>query len=202
MVQSKDDILTVQSSEIKQWLTHTISERNMSAQKWCDMAGVSPTTVTEFISGKRDFLPSITTLTKLSMAVGHRIIIKDDSTEKINLSQIKLYGSSLNKKGIREMTTQSNLKLVDSNINPAEQFGIVIETNIGEDMGIYKGDTVLCVADCEMVPQGSIVVVLTDLGTSPYVYVGNKLRSDSDTLKIQDAHIVGYGLQLIRNLPS
>ena len=205
MVKDKNDLLTIQKSEIKGWMSSQLERNEMTINKWCKLAGVSATTVTEFMSGSRDFLPSITTLTKLSRALGQRIVIQDDSVQRVRLASMKLV-SSQKKNGVRKMTTKNNLNLVDPEATVQVEFGSLVETDSMNDAGVHKGDYILCVEHKEIVAQGSIVMIFLEKeGVSPYLYFGHQLVPVSTNpkykkIKVVDAEIVGYGIQLIRNL--
>lgn len=195
----------MQKSEIKRWMEKVLVNKEISPQKWCKIASVSPTTVTEFLSGSRDFLPSITTLTKLARAVDQKIIIGDESVKRVHLSQIKIV-TSVDKEGTRILNTDNNLKIVpDQDTAPAE-FAVLVECNTMGGAGIYPGDYILCEKNRDFIDQNAIVLVLTDKGTAPYQFLSNNFFSltEKDNLhKVEDvdqADIIGYGIQVIRNL--
>ena len=62
--------MTDKVTEIREWMRAVMEVRGWSAQRWADMAGISGSTITRFLSGASPFVPSTTTINKLSQVAG------------------------------------------------------------------------------------------------------------------------------------
>jgi transcriptional regulator with XRE-family HTH domain len=62
--------MTDKVTELRDWMKAVMEMRRWSAQRWADTAGISATTITRFLKANSAFVPSTTTINKLSQAAG------------------------------------------------------------------------------------------------------------------------------------
>jgi len=183
---------------VRQWMTRIMAKHDLSPEAWAKKAGVAATTVTSFVNEKRDFIPSLSTLSKLAFAVGEELQLGEYQVERKKIASIPLV--TFDKEG--RMNTKPATQGIPSTIEDGNAFAVMVETTTMAPAGILPGDLLVCKPP-KNIKAGAVVVAVTEDGTSAYHYYPPALiptDPGSSRLEITDAKIVGVATELIRQL--
>ena len=70
-------------NKIRVWMRQVLDKNGWTAREWATKANTSPTNITRFLNNQHDYLPSLTTIAKLSDVAGTQpnLEIADDKSE-------------------------------------------------------------------------------------------------------------------------
>lgn len=184
-----------------------------TANRWCNEAGISPTTVTRFLNKDVSWLPSLDTVAKLAQAghVGMPPLSRFTTVPNKNTAQIpKINPESI---GRRRKTVEEAKKSpedhITASIRPPEDEVIAVTITADSFIagGVFAGDTVIVrIKDWEKLSNNAIVVVVTrDDAVAAFRYADDWLIPATPTgeyspLRPSDVVLLGEGEQMQRNL--
>ena len=198
-----------QRRAVLDWMNTVIGEEQLSAEQWAKKAGISPTTITEFLSGNRCFLPSTATLTRMAESVGYEIKIekKDFSEVSINypgLTELDLIKSKQTAQGY-EMDVAEKVKIpIPNKHKPAEMVLVQVDSTLQSNAGILPGDRLIVDKTAALVPGDTIAIYCVNNGMMAGLYFPPNIvwADGSENLPINklQGEILGKAIEVFRTL--
>jgi len=178
-------------------MKETMETHDLSAEAWASKADIAPTTITQFVNGKRKFIPSMSTLTRLAEATGQSVRFGVHTFDRISVAKVKVL-----KFNFRGQVMNVEYKQVSTSIVDDDAFGVQVDTLTMSQAGIFPGDIIVCLPP-EQAVVGNTILAVTDKGVSPFRYYPPTLLPASDgevSINSTDANIIGVAKELIRVL--
>tara|TARA_R100001443_G_scaffold95408_1_gene101972 strand:+ start:739 stop:1380 length:642 start_codon:yes stop_codon:yes gene_type:complete len=207
----------VQSDDISRrlihnWMNVVMREEGLTAESWAKKAKISPTTITEFISGNRCFLPTTATLTKLAQVVGYSITMQkfgSDDYSEISLADKKPKTVDLiitrPDKGGKQMITKTNAVEVPQTYDDIDDIVCIqIDSDKHSAAGILPGDRVVVNKSVSITAGDTVALYCEKDGLMAALYFPpNLIWADGDyKIKIADlkGEIIGKATDVLRSL--
>lgn len=197
-------------TRIMYWIRDMMEVHGLNYSQWGRRAGVSPTTISRFMSGKCPHVPSSRTLAAMAHVVGSQppLVHEDRIVEMVvlpMLSSAQVQAISMGGASLDQSIEAATENVVTSALRYKDAFIVELCSSTMDMAGIMKGDQVV-VAPHEDKRDGVTVVVATDYGASAYRYLPPFLMPVTSDRTMQPVRIhkhitiLGVVVQLIRNL--
>jgi hypothetical protein len=174
---------------LKVWMRGVIASQHMSAYEWATKAKISQSTITRFLSGASEYIPSSRTVAKLVAIAGSEPRTTSTHVETRTLEVLNTEGKRVRYVNVHGIEG----KLLAMELHQPTGFGLG---------GINKGDTIIIQEDAKF-NEEDVIMYESEHGFLIGQLVGKSIVHKSYDIRhvahLADVSVVGKVVQCIKN---
>ena len=174
---------------LKVWMRGVIASQHMSAYEWATKAKISQSTITRFLSGASEYIPSSRTVAKLVAIAGSEPRTTSTHGETRTLEVLNTRGKRVRYVNVHGIEG----KLLAMELQQASGYGTA---------GINKNDTIIIQEDAKIKDEDVIMFECDQgflVGQVLGKYIVHKSTVYSNNRKLADVSVVGKVVQCIKS---
>lgn len=173
---------------LKVWMRGVIANQHMSAYEWASKARISQSTITRFLSGASEYIPSSRTVAKLVAVAGSEPRTTSTIIETRTLEVFNTEGKRVRYVNVHDIEG----KLLAMELHQPSGYGYG---------GIHKGDTIIIQEDAKIKDEDVIMFECDDgflVGQAIGKYIVHKSPVHTVNRNLADVSVVGKIVQCIK----